>query len=364
MQRVEAKMIPLMAMFMQGGNGAALDVIGKQFGMSREDVERAAQALMPAFSEGLKRSVSDPAGFMRFMAAMASANYADYFADPLKAATKDGRQDGEAILSQIFGSKEVSRAIAAQAAQATGYSQAMLKQMLPMMAPVLMGGIFNQMAGDGQNRASAAMNPLGRILEEMMGSGNMPRGGGASANPWGQILEEMMRGGGGQMPGGGGRGGQMPRGAGDPWGQILEEMMRGGQGGGARPTPQDNPFGRMLEEMLGGRQGSDNSRPQGQGSDSGSDRLGEIFNDMLRGKRDEPDMRTEPQQAPPPEPKESRETPPRWQPSEDGTPRPETRGGLEDLFGKMFESGTSAQRDYQRGIEQIFNQLLGGKQKQ
>ena len=171
------------------------------------------------------------------------------------------------------------------------------------------------------------------------------------------------------MPGGIGRGGQIPGGAGGPWGQILEEMMRGGQGGGGpRTTPQDNPFGRMLEEMLGGGQGSGSARPQGRVGGDGSDRLGEIFNDMLRGKRDEPELRPEPPQGAPPERQaeipEGSKAQPRWQPSEDGTPRPETRGGLEDLFGKMFESGTSAQRDYQRSVEQIFNQLLGGKQKQ
>ncbi|HSO46915.1 MAG TPA: DUF937 domain-containing protein, partial [Rhizobiaceae bacterium] len=198
-------MIPLMELLMQGGNGAALDVIARQMGISRADAERATEALLPAFSQGLKRNVSDPMGFMRFMAALASGGHQDYFEDPSRAASKSGVKDGDAILGDLFGSKEVSRAIAAQAAQATGMSQEMMKQMLPMLAPILMGGMFRQMTGQAQAaQASAAANPLGRILEQMMGGGSGYRGGGGgfgggAGNPWGQILEEMMRGG---QPGG------------------------------------------------------------------------------------------------------------------------------------------------------------------
>ncbi|MCU0791195.1 MAG: DUF937 domain-containing protein, partial [Nitratireductor sp.] len=127
-------MIPLMELLMQGGNGAAMDAIARQMGISRAEAEKAAEALMPAFSQGLKRNVSDPMGFMRFMAALASGGHQDYFDDPGKAASRAGIRDGDAILGDLFGSKEMSRAIAAQAAAATGLSQAMLKQMLPMLA--------------------------------------------------------------------------------------------------------------------------------------------------------------------------------------------------------------------------------------
>jgi hypothetical protein len=307
------------------------------------------------------------------MAGMASRDWSAYFRDPSAAATERGRHDGEEILAQIFGSREVSRAIAAQAAQVTGLSQAVLKQMMPMIAPVLLGGIFTQMANPGAMAASQAMNPLGKILGEMMGGGaglpggGMPRGGisGGPVNPWGQILEEIMRGGGAGRP--------QPRGAGNPWGQILEEMMRGGRpsggpagrepGGRRGPMPdmQDNPFGRILEEMLGGGRSRPDMGTQGRGGGNASDRLGDIFNDMLKDKAEPDEPAPRESRRSEPEAQERRDSPPAWRPSEDGSPSRETRGGLEDLFGKMFESGTAMQRDYQQNMQKLLDQLLGDK---
>ena len=39
------------------------------------------------------------------------------------------------------------------------------------------------------------------------------------------------------------------------------------------------------------------------------------------------------------------------------------KGGLEDIFGDMFETGKSVQKDYQRNVESIFDDFLGGMQK-
>jgi hypothetical protein len=333
-------MIPLMELLMQGGNGAAMDAIARQMGISRAEAERAAEALMPAFSQGLKRNVADPAGFMRFMAGLASGGYANYFDDPAKAASLNGIQQGDAILANLFGSKEVSRAIAAQAAQATGYSQALLKQMLPMLAPILLGGMFKQMSD--ANTASAQGNP--------------------AANPLGRILEQMMGGGGGYT--GGNAGGGFGGGSGNPWGQILEEMMRGGQPRGQEATgrgaPQagENPFGKMLEEMLGGARGG---TAKGGAPSQYDNPLGDIFNEMLRGGGSEPEPDSE--DTPRPQVREKQQDAPgkTYRPPRDGDPQPSTKGGLEDLFGQMFETGRATQREYQRGVEQIFDQFLGNK---
>ncbi len=360
-------MIPLMELLMQGGNGAALDVIARQMGISRAEAERAAEALMPAFSQGLKRNVSDPAGFMRFMAALASGGHQDYFDQPSRAAGKGGVKDGEAILGDLFGSKEVSRAIAAQAAHATGLSQEMMKQMLPMLAPILMGGMFRQMTGQAA-QASAAANPLGRILEQMMGGGSGYRGGGGgfgggAGNPWGQILEEMMRGG---QPGGG----RLPQGADDPFGRILEEMLGGGRRTGRTGNPgsrdtfgqeADNPLGTIFEEMLRGRQGEPHAPRQERYEEPEPEPKPRYRPDMdretdyRRQEDEEPRYRREPE--PEPEPAARKKS---YRPPDDGEPQPSTKGGLEDLFGEMFETGRATQREYQRGVEQIFEQFFGG----
>ncbi len=368
-------MIPLMEMLMQGGNGAAMAQIAKQFGLNQAQAEQAVEALMPAFSQGLKRNVADPAGLAKFMAAMAGGARGGYFDNPGAAASEEGRGMGDAILGQLFGSKDVSRAVAAQASQATGLSQSILKQMLPMLAPILLGGLFKQMTG-----GSGGSNPLGRIFEEMMrGGGGMPQQQAPeprAGNPWGQILEEMMKGGGQQRA-------PMPRQSQpspdeNPLGRIIEEMMRGGQ---PRQEPRgraseqqdlpgempqgDNPLGRILEEMLGGGRGG--RQPTDQQS-NGDNPLGDIFNDMLRnGRKAEPEEQVERQpernQWREPEEPKRQQREPRYQPDDNGEPTPQTKGGLEDLFGRMFETGRETQNDYQRGVEQIFDQFMGGGKK-
>lgn len=149
-------MLPLFDMMMQAQNGAAMDAMAKQFNLAQEQATKAMAALMPAFSSGLKRSTSNPYDFMGLMQSVASGNYAKYFEDMGKAFTPEGIADGNAILAQLFGSKEVSRAIAAQAAQMTGIGQEIYKSMLPVMADTLMGGLFKQTTG----QMVAPVNPF------------------------------------------------------------------------------------------------------------------------------------------------------------------------------------------------------------
>ena len=221
-----------------GGSGqnSLHDQMAKQFGLQHDQAQKAMEALMPAFSQGLKRSAAaTPKGMADFMQALASGGHSDYLQNPMKAFTPEGMQEGNAILGHLFGSKEVSRAVAAQAEAASGVSQSILKQMLPALAPMIMGGLFKQMANPPQAQQAF---------------------GGAGGGILGQILEEMMKGG---LQGGAGRQGQ-PR-ARNPLEEILEQMTRGGLG---QPSGQ-------AQDNRGGNQGSN---PGGS--------LGDIFNDMLK----------------------------------------------------------------------------------
>lgn len=318
-------MLPLMEMLMQAGNGQSLEKMSSQFNLSREQTEKAMEALMPAFREGLKRNAADPMGFAGFMQALANGNHARYFEQPEKAMNSDGMAEGNAILGHLFGSKELSRAVAAQAAQASGLSQNILKQMLPALAPMILGGLFKQMNGQvgSASHASSSGNPWGDLLGQMMGGGK-----GRGANPWGDILEQMMGGGARGAPGPEtSRRAPSPGGSSNPWGDILEQMMgRGGRsttGGSGLPDGDDNPLGRIFEEMIKSGRATDSRTPE---------------EDPYR------------------EPRQRREH------DREETPRePERRPkGFDDLFGEMFETGRKTQNDYQRGMESIFDEFLNG----
>ena len=295
-------MMPLFDMLNNADNGKAMELMARQYGLTQQQVQLATEALLPAFSQGLKRNASDPYGVGGFIQAMASGNHARYFDNANQALGPDGMADGNGILGHLFGSKDLSRAVAAQAAQSTGIAQSILQQMLPALASMIMGGLFKQ--STGQMPGQSGGNVIGDIIEQMMRGGlggGMGSGSSSGAstnpgsgfdpfnNPFGKAMKDMMTGGGGQTnqsaP-------QAPQSnnpfGGTPWGKILEGMMGGGgMGSQAQPEPQPEP-----------------TNPSG---------------------------------------------------------RP--RNPYDDLFGDMFETGRKTRDDYQKGTEAIFDKFLKGMEK-
>jgi hypothetical protein len=194
-------MLSLYDMMMQAQNGHAVDLMARQFGLAQEQAVKAVAALMPAFSEGFKRNAASPYDLAAFMKALTTGEHAKYFEDMSKAFTPQGLAEGNGILGHLFGSKEVSRAIAAQAAQMTGIGQEIYKQMLPVMASTLMGGIFKQslapfFPGAGTGKASA--NPFADMMQqwaEATGLEKKPEPSNPFAdNPFVQAAQDMMAG--------------------------------------------------------------------------------------------------------------------------------------------------------------------------
>jgi hypothetical protein len=235
-------MLPLFDMIANAENGNGIEALSRQFGLSQQQTQAALQALMPAFSQGLKRNASDPYGMASFMQAMASGQHAKYFEDAARANSPEGVAEGNGILGHLFGSKELSRAVTGQAAQMSGIGQNILNQMLPVIASMVMGGLFKQSTGQmpGAGAGLGGGGLLGQIMEQMMRGGGMPNaqssapGATAAENPFGKMLEGMF-GGAAEQAGSGGLGGM----ANNPWGKMMEDMLGGGQA--ARPAPQPSP---------------------------------------------------------------------------------------------------------------------------
>lgn len=242
----------------QAQNGNGMQALAQQFGLSQQQTQAAVAALLPAFSQGLKRNTADPYGLGSFMTAMASGQHAKYFEDASRAFSPQGLDEGNGILGHLFGSKDLSRAVANQAAQASGVSQQVLQQMLPAIASMMMGGLFKQTTnqlGGQMHAAGSGGNPLGELIEQMMrqaGGGSQapaPQPAAPTDNPLGKVLQDMF---GGQQPQSQPQQTQNPYGD-NPLGKVLQDMF----GGGAQqsqprqapqqpqaPQPQANPSGR------------------------------------------------------------------------------------------------------------------------
>lgn len=190
-------MLPLFDMMMQAQNGMAMDAMAKQYGLAQEQAAKAVAALMPAFASGFKRNTTNPYDFSALLQSMTSGSYAKYFEDMSSAFTPQGIADGNQVLQQLFGSKEVSRAIAAQAAQLSGIGQDILKQMMPAMADTLMGGLFKQTTGQFPGANAFAGTPMAAMMQQWLESTGMqpkPQTQAATMfdNPFTRAFQEMM----------------------------------------------------------------------------------------------------------------------------------------------------------------------------
>ena len=221
-------MLPLFDMMMQAQNGAATEAMAKQFNLAQEQATKAMAALMPAFSTGFKRSAADPYNFMGVMQDITSGNYAKYFEDMGKAFTPEGIADGNNVLARLFGSKEVSRAIAAQAPQMTGVGQDIYKRMLPVMADALMGGLFKETSGQIPQMANPFLNTaMGEMMQGWLKTiGFAPK---QQPSPQASIFD-------------------------NPFTQAMELMFGADQVKHGKTAPTnpflDNPFAKAFQDMM------------------------------------------------------------------------------------------------------------------
>ena len=329
-------MKPLAEMLLQSLDGEGFSQIKQQFDLDSEDAERAIEALLPAFSTGLKRNTAKPKNLGAFLQSLSDGRHAKYIDDTHSAFTDDGIRDGNGILKHLFGSKKASRALSNQASNASGVDENTIKKMLPVIASMVMGGLFKQSTEPTESQTPTNLN-----------SSN------ASQISGGGIL-----------------------------GDILGELVKNGLGENKSSTPRkgskkrrkkDNPLGDLLEQMIGGSKRKPKSKNKRSYSDDSQ--MGQIFEDMLSGKcgRYQPveDIAKKTKR---------KKTKPVIDDSNDGfedigsaerydrnrtddeytqqnSPRKE-KGGLEDLFGDMFETGRDVDDDYQQGVESIFDKFM------
>ncbi|MBL0370548.1 DUF937 domain-containing protein [Rhizobium sp. KVB221] len=233
-------MLPLFDLMLKAQNGHAVEAMSKQFGLAQEQMKDAMAALMPAFSTGLKRTATNPYDFTSLMSSAMSGNYTQYFEDMAKAFTPKGITDGNTILAQIFGSKDVSRAVAAQAAQMSGIGQDIYKQMLPIVANTMVGGFFKQMAEQFQATGEAFTSGNGaNLFDQWMratGLADKPKreSNPMFDNPFTQSFQAMFT----PQAGKDSSTSANPL-ANNPFLQMFQAMMTQAQGNSDSPKPAD-----------------------------------------------------------------------------------------------------------------------------
>jgi hypothetical protein len=214
-------MMNLFDMMMQAQGGNAVNNMARQFGLQPDQAQSAMEALLPAFSTGMQRQAESTDGLQDLMKMFGAGQFAGFHDANGDGISDNAAMQGNDILGQLFGGKEVSRAVAAQASAVSGVSDSILKQMLPVMASMIMGGMFKGAMGNG----------LGGLMGQAMQGG------------LGSILGNAMTGNGQPQ--------QQPAGSG-LMGGLLGNLFGGMMGGGrVQPAPQPDPMMAGLDMLKG-----------------------------------------------------------------------------------------------------------------
>ena len=131
-----------------------LQSIARELDIGEDDAARAAEALGPAVLGGFrKQAEANPQG-LEGLSGMLNRFGGGGLLDSVLSSTPTDTASGNSVLGHIFGSKDVSRAVAQNAASQTGQDPSILKKMLPMLA-MLVGGYMAKQRSEGTARFSS-----------------------------------------------------------------------------------------------------------------------------------------------------------------------------------------------------------------
>lgn len=181
-----------------------LQSVARELGVSESQATAGAAVLLPAILGGFKKQ-AQPSG-LEGLAGMLGGLGGGSLMDDVLGPQPTNVTRGNAVLGQIFGSPEVSRAVAKNASAQSGLDPALLKKMLPMLAMLAAGYMARQgsaRAAPGQQGGGDVGGLLGGLLGGAQGAGRSQQAGLASmldldgdGNPLDDILEmagKMMR---------------------------------------------------------------------------------------------------------------------------------------------------------------------------
>jgi hypothetical protein len=187
----------------------AVGAISRELGIDPATAEAGAAALLPSILSGFQNPAAAAAetqsaigggtdasgGGLEALLGTISALGGGGLLDNVTANAPSDVGQGNQILGQIFGSKDESRAVAAQAAAQSGVEPSLLKKMLPLLAMAAAGYVMKQ-AGQGQQGGAAGGGlggGLGGMLGSILGGQTAPATSGASESaPSASILGDLI----------------------------------------------------------------------------------------------------------------------------------------------------------------------------
>lgn len=156
-----------------------IESMAKELGIPPAMARQGADALLPAILGGFKKQAQSSGGGAEGLGGLGGLLGqlgGGGLLDSVLGSQPTPVSQGNDVLGQIFGSKDVSRTVAGQAAEQTGLDSGILKQMLPILAMMVAGYMAKQSGQSGESGGLGGM--LGNVLGGAMGGGAAPSAGG------------------------------------------------------------------------------------------------------------------------------------------------------------------------------------------
>jgi hypothetical protein len=182
---------------MQNG---AVEAISREMGVDQQTAQSGLTALLPAVTGGMQNQAQAQPQGLGGLAGMLGGLGGGGLLDNVLGPQPTDTGQGNAVLGQIFGSKDTSRAVADHASQQSGLSPDLLKRMLPIVAMLAAGYFAKQAHGRAGTPDESGLGGLlggmggggmGGVLGSILGGAG---GGGGGAGALGGILGGLMGG--------------------------------------------------------------------------------------------------------------------------------------------------------------------------
>jgi hypothetical protein len=162
-------MSSLLDAVLSSSNGDVVEQLARQFGTDSGQTRDALAQLTKVLGANMSNGARSSDGLGSLIGALQRGNHADYLDDLSQLSRPETRADGNAILGHVLGSKDASREVASRVGGNTGIDPAIVKQMLPIVATLVMGMLSKrQQTGALPRQASAAApatSPLTALLD-------------------------------------------------------------------------------------------------------------------------------------------------------------------------------------------------------
>ncbi len=156
----------LMDLLKATGGDDSIGALARTVGLGSSDTSKLVESVAPALMRGVQKNTANDDGLAGLRRALETGGHDRYIDNPDLMASENTRTDGNNILGHIFGSKDVSRNVAAAASRETGIDSDLIKKALPLLASLAMGAMSKKSNGGREIRSTrdGGLGSLGDLI--------------------------------------------------------------------------------------------------------------------------------------------------------------------------------------------------------